>query len=209
MINELILAEKVCYVEGLCNECISLIKKLKGCVDDLNLAGPLCLITCYADLLTCNELCCILFSASKLIDEVCAVLILSINGNLVVPPGLSCLNVCLDNYLSLKLCCSILRIGHNLCLVACVLSLSCVSLSCGCICCLVVNRVLNITCASNKSKYHRKDEHQCNNLFHSFVSLLNFKAFQLKYIIHIFFEKSIFERYFFNVCPFFLQERPL
>ena len=111
-VDKLLGAEVIGKVNRLCNVGIA-INEAEGCVHNLNLACPCALVALYSNLGAGDKLCRILLGASKLVNEVRAILVCRINGDLVIPPGLSCLNVCLDVNGRVKLCCRILLVGHK------------------------------------------------------------------------------------------------
>ena len=110
MLDEILGAEKCGSVHSLGYPVA--IYDLKGCIHDLNLTCPSALVAGNLDLGTLGQLGKVLLGASHLICEVCAVGILKICGNLIVPPGLSCLNVRLNNNLSVHCGRIVLSVGH-------------------------------------------------------------------------------------------------
>ena len=111
MLYEIVCAEEGSYVERVSyvvsvfdNECS---------VCDFNFAGPFGLVACYLNLCALFELSVVSFGASHVVEEVCAVLILCVNGSLVFPPGLLSLNVCFDGNFCVEVSRDVFRIGHN------------------------------------------------------------------------------------------------
>ena len=84
MLFKLIGAEQSGYVKSLSN--IAALFNFKGCVYDLDLAGPFGLSSGNLDLGADVKLCIIRFGACHVVDEVSAVLILGVNGCLILPP---------------------------------------------------------------------------------------------------------------------------
>ena len=113
VLYELLGAEKRGNVGCFSNPGKTVVYKLKRTVHDLDLACPSTLVAGDLYLGSLGELCSISLGACKLVCKVCSVGILKVNGDLVVPPGLSSLNVSLDNYLVIDLSCVILCVGHN------------------------------------------------------------------------------------------------
>ena len=111
MERKIVCAEQCGHVQ--CGSHIAALFDLKRSVDDLDLAGPFCLIARYLDLGAGSQLGVILFGACHVVEEVAAVHILGVYGSLVLPPGLLCLYVGFYNDLGVQLCRCIFRIGHN------------------------------------------------------------------------------------------------
>ena len=89
------------------------LQDLKGSVHDLQLAGPLSLVAGDLDLGALGQLGSVLFGAGHLIHKVCAVGILSVNGDLVVPPGLVALHEALNGNRGIQIGSGVLGIGHG------------------------------------------------------------------------------------------------
>ena len=111
MVDQLVRAKQSRHILRLGN--IISIHDFKGCVNDLNLAGPLSLVACNLDLCSGSQLLIILLGACHVVYEISAVLILCVNSCLVLPPGLLCLNISLNHNLSVEVCCHIFRISHD------------------------------------------------------------------------------------------------
>ena len=111
MVDQLILAKQICHIRHRSN--ILALKDFEGRVDDLHLAGPLSFIAGNPDLCADIQLLIIFLRACHVVQEVCAVLVLCVNGRLVLPPGLLRLHVGLDSNLGIKLCRHIFLVCHN------------------------------------------------------------------------------------------------
>ena len=86
---------------------------LKVRIGDLDLAGPLGLIALHADLGAGHELLVLLLGAVGVIQEVRAVLILSIERSLVVPPALLGLDIGLDRDIRVRLGGRVVGVAHH------------------------------------------------------------------------------------------------
>ena len=111
MIDQFVCAKQVSNINCRSDIFVCALYELKGCIHQLNFAGPLGFVTGYADFYAGNELFIIFFGTSHVIQEVCAVLVLCINSSLVFLPGLFCLNVALDGHFAVQICCNIICIG--------------------------------------------------------------------------------------------------
>ena len=109
----LFVCENVCKVCRLCNVLVITVNNDEGSVNDLDLAGPFALISGYYDLCSGNKLCRIILGAHHLVCKICAALVLKICSDLVIPPGLRSLYVCLNYNGSVKLCRDILVVSHG------------------------------------------------------------------------------------------------
>ena len=85
----------------------------EGRVNDFNFTGPLALVAAYDDASARNELLSVSFFTSHFIDEICAILIGSVYGDLVVPPGLSILYIAENGDFIVQFCCAVLVIAHG------------------------------------------------------------------------------------------------
>ena len=92
---------------------ISIFNEGEGSINDLYLAGPLSLVAGNLDLGTSGKLSGICFGACHFVNEVSTVLVGSVNGYLVTPPGLSSLNVSFDNNRGFDSGCYVFSVGHN------------------------------------------------------------------------------------------------
>ena len=86
---------------------------LEGGIRDLNLAAPLGLVAGYLDLGAGNEKLVVLLGASHVVDKVSAIHVSRVYGDGVIPPGLLCLDIGLDDDLVVNLSCHVLVIGHD------------------------------------------------------------------------------------------------
>ena len=94
------------------------VKYLEGSVNDFELACPFSLVTGNLYLGTCGELCGVFLGACHFINEVSAVFVCCINSDLVIPPGLSSLNVAFDDNLIINFSCNVICISHSvLCVI--------------------------------------------------------------------------------------------
>ena len=110
-LDQILGAEQCGNVLSLCN--IGTLKDLPGCVNDLNLTGPSGLGAGNLYLGTDRQLSVLFLGAGQLIQEVCAVAVLGIEGTLVVSPALLSLNVSLDGNLALQRSSLVLSVRHN------------------------------------------------------------------------------------------------
>ena len=113
MLNQLVSSKKVCYIYRLSD--VAALFNGEGCTFlNFNFSGPLGLEAVYLNLCSGNQLCVVLFRTGYIVNKVSAVLILSIKGSLVVPPGLLCLYIGFDNNCGIQICCHVLIMGHNM-----------------------------------------------------------------------------------------------
>ena len=111
VVDEFICAEKSCNIHSFCD--IVAIDDFECSINDFNFAGPFSFVALDTDLCADCQLFIIFSGASHVIEEVCAVFILSVNGSFIFPPALLSLNVCFDNNLSIHSGSVVLGIGHN------------------------------------------------------------------------------------------------
>jgi len=110
MLDKLIGAEHGGNVKRLGHEAAFF--NFKCSVHYFNFAAPLGLVAGHLYLGALFQLGIVLFGAGHVVKEVCAVLVLGINGSLVFPPGLLGLDVGFYNDLGIKLRRNILGMGH-------------------------------------------------------------------------------------------------
>ena len=103
MVDQLVGAEHCGHIQRLRNEGVSAFHKFKGTVHDLHFSGPLSLVAGDADLGSGNQLGGVLFGAGQVIEEISAVLILRVNGDGILPPGLGRLYIGFHSNLGVQL----------------------------------------------------------------------------------------------------------
>ena len=111
MIYKLIGAEKLGNIKYGGN--IAAFFDFEGGVDYLHFAGPFGFEALYLYLGAWNELGVVLFGAGHVVKEICAVLILSVDGCLVLPPGLLGLNIGLHNDFGIEVGGYVFGVGHD------------------------------------------------------------------------------------------------
>ncbi len=106
------LGEQIGYIRRGSGEAAVL--NLDGCaLGDFHFAGPLGLVAGHFDLRAGGELFVIRLGADCVVDEICAVLILCVEGSFILPPRLLRLHVCLDYHFAVKCGSHVLVVGHN------------------------------------------------------------------------------------------------
>ena len=108
-----LVAEYCSYVGCLCDIGVCALNEGKGSVKYLNLTCVFALVSADSDLCSGNELSSILFRTCHIVYKVCSVSVLKVCNDLVVPPRLCCLYVCLDQYRFIHLCCYEVSIRHS------------------------------------------------------------------------------------------------
>ena len=112
MVDQLILAKKICYVKWLCN-IFTVLNLERGYICNLNFSGPFSLVSGYLDLGTRYQLVILFLRAWHVVNEVCAVFILGIESCLIFPPGLLSLYIGFDHNLVIYCCSKVLIMSHN------------------------------------------------------------------------------------------------
>ena len=111
MVNQLILSKKSRNILRLSN--IVSLFNFKGCINDLNFTGPFWFIACNFNFSSRGKFLIVFLRAGHVVQEITAILVLTVNGSLIFPPGLFCLNISLNHNLRVKLCGNILIVSHN------------------------------------------------------------------------------------------------
>ena len=91
----------------------TVVEELKGGIDDLGFAGPLALDALDPDHCAGDELLGVCLGAGELIEEVSAVGIRAVDGDLVLPPGLMIHDEALNGDFAVKISSGILSVCHD------------------------------------------------------------------------------------------------
>ena len=104
----------VCFGRG-CNPVA--VENFECSVHDFNFACPFALEALDLDLGAGSQLVVIVLRDGHFINEVCAFLVLGVDGSdanaVLFPPALLCLNISFDGNLGVECCCCVFSVGHN------------------------------------------------------------------------------------------------